>query len=638
MLRNFRQVFKGNQTPTAAIMLMVALSMLAYLAPSRGLPEAPDSVVARVYGRDILKRDLDAAMENLRQRMGKGANLEMMLPFLRGQAIRQLINQKLSEEVAERHGVLVTDPEVKERMVATLKQSPIFLQADGTLRPTDEIEKVLREHGFSLSQIERDTRMSLVGGKLMRQAASLVPLDEATLDREYHARFDKVAFDYVTQAAQVAQVADPGDPKLDAFLKASDARFQMPPRRVVQVAVVDQAALGDALKVDDGALKAAYEAKKASAIELKARHILFKADGEAAVAAAMKKAQDVQAKLKAGGNFAKLADELTEDPSGKGRGGDLGWFRGGMMVKPFEDAAMALQPGEISGPVRTIHGIHLIQLEERKQKSFEDMKESLRADLTQERFASKAKERLETLRKRSGDHGDIAAAAKALGLKVETSKPFLAEDPLEVPGLPSEGGIPGEAFRMKVGDVSKVQPIGGKFAVFRVTEERPLGIPPLAEIRKKVLAAYQLEEARKQVFDKTATALKGGDLKVLGGVSTQAETTIEALRDLGKHPAIRKALLDTPVGSLTPLLWNPEGALWVAKIAARTPAPALTFEKRHEVVQKIQEEGAQKLLNAELQDLESKGRLRPGLSSLWGRYSGIWMNPRAGSSPVLDEE
>ena len=78
------------------------------------------------------------------------------------------------------------------------------------------------------------------------------------------------------------------------------------------------------------------------------------------------KAEEVLAKLRAGGDFAALAKENSADPSNKDKGGDLGWFGRGMMVKPFEDAAFALKPGELSGIVETQFGYHIIKLDERR--------------------------------------------------------------------------------------------------------------------------------------------------------------------------------------------------------------------------------------------------------------------------------
>ena len=158
---------------------------------------------------------------------------------------------------------------------------------------------------------------------------------------------------------------------------------------------------------DDAAVQAVYDARKAQFMELKASHILFKAESDAEVADAMKKALDLRAKLLAGEDFNKAAEALSQDPSAKGNKGELGWFQTGQMTKPFEEAAMALKEGEISQPVRTSFGIHLIRLEGRRQKSFDQVKEQLRAQLTRERFTAKAKDKLEQLRKRTGDRGDL---------------------------------------------------------------------------------------------------------------------------------------------------------------------------------------------------------------------------------------
>jgi hypothetical protein len=78
------------------------------------------------------------------------------------------------------------------------------------------------------------------------------------------------------------------------------------------------------------------------------------------------KIEGILTRVRAGEDFMKLADEFTEDPSGKGRGGDLGWFGRGVMVKPFEDAAFTLKPGEVSGVFETVFGFHIVKLDERR--------------------------------------------------------------------------------------------------------------------------------------------------------------------------------------------------------------------------------------------------------------------------------
>ena len=90
--------------------------------------------------------------------------------------------------------------------------------------------------------------------------------------------------------------------------------------------------------------------------QVRARHILVETREEA---------EQVLARLAAGENFDTLAAELSTDESNREQGGDLGWFARGMMVAPFEEAAFALQPGEVSGVVETTFGFHIIRVDER---------------------------------------------------------------------------------------------------------------------------------------------------------------------------------------------------------------------------------------------------------------------------------
>jgi peptidyl-prolyl cis-trans isomerase D len=626
MLRNFRQVFKGNQTPMAVIMMVVLLGLVAYLAPSGGNVAAPDNVMARVYGRDVLKRDMDQMIANYIKGAGKQVNLEAQLPMMQEQALEYLINQALRQELADRHGIVVTDAEVATALENRLKSIPLFLQENGQLKETADINAVLRENGTSLKQWEDEFRTSLSLHKLVAQAASRVPVDQAWVELEHRVRSEKVGFDFVTVAPDPAAVKDPGDAALEGFLKASGARFQEGPRRVLDYVAVDQASLGLA-PVDDAKVKTLYESRKNQYLELKARHILFKAETESQALDALKKAQDLRAKIASGLDFAKAAEESSEDPSAKGRGGDLGWFSPSRMDKAFSTAALGLKEGELSQPVRSTFGYHLIKVEGRREKPFDDVKEELRAQLTRETFATKAKDKLEQLRKRAGDRGDLSAPARNLGLKVQTSKPFSAEDMGGIDGLPGSQFIAPEAFRLDVGQVSKVRLAGFSYVVFRVREERPVAVPPLNEIRAKVLEGWKQEEARKAAMAKAVAA--GGDLKALGAVESKDAVTLASLGELGQHPLIRKALLDTAAGKTTAPIWSPEGKVWVARIKARTAAEPLTFETRRTLVDALQSQVAENLLTAELRTLSQDGRLHPGFSSLYGRFGGIWKNEEA---------
>lgn len=640
MLRNFRSVFKSQRAPMAAVMAVVGLGMVAYLAPSnRG--NTPDLVVARAFGREVLYGELarltQTYAEGMRRQFGGQIGPEQLYQFAQGQALQELLRARLVDELAERQGILFTDEEVRSALERRLRQEAVrspelfgLFGTDGHIKPLAELEKGFRIEALKgfLSQEEANAKKMLQGEKLLKLAAFQVPVDAAWLAAEDRARNEKVSFEALSLRPDPMAVADPGDATLEAFLKASGPRFEEGPRRVLQVASVDRATIGD-LKVDEAALKQAYEQKKGSFAQgpqVKARHILYTAHSEAEVAEALKKATALRAKLAKGGDFAKVAEEESQDPSAKGNGGDLGWFTKDRMVKEFSDAAFAMKPGEISQPVKTQFGVHLIKLEGTRPEQvtpFEQVKDQLRQELEEARFEAKAKERLEALRKRAGT-GDLTNGAKALGLKLEVLPPF-SQNATEVKGLPPGSPLVSLAFTQKMGEPTKPVRLGAGWAVARVQQELAVAVPPLADIREKVLTAWRTEEAKRQLEAKVKEQLKGGDLKAAGTPKVESDQTVKAYAPAASA-SVRQALLATAAGQTTPLCWTQDGQLWAARITARTAAPALDFEGRRKLVNEIQEEEAGRRMDAELRHLDAQGRLHPGFSSFWGRTNGIYLN------------
>lgn len=626
MLRNFRSVFKGQQTPMTIVMGVVAVGMLAYLAPSSGGEMSSDRVVGRVFGREITYMDLRRSMDELQQRMGQRGNTAAMQPFLQGQAMQQLLGEHLWEELAQRHHVVITDQEVRDHLEALFRTAPGFTNPDGSLKSPAEIEEILvsnRQRPMTLRMLEKDTRRQLLVAKLKSQAAALVPVDEAWVNLEHRVRSEKLTLETWSLPVDTSGVKDPGDAALQTFMSSQGARFQVGPRRVLQLVTVDKTVFGHTLNPDEKALKAAYDAKKANYVELKARHILIKVEKPDELPAAQKAIADLQEKLKGGADFTQLAEQFSQDPSAQVNKGDLGWFKQGAMVKPFWDGALALKPGDVSGVIKTDFGLHLIKLDERREKPLEEVKEELKAQLVQDRFITRAKEKLEDLRKRAGK-GDLANAAKALGLQVTLTKPLLDEPGTKVEGLAGSEGLASEGFRLKVGENSTIQRVGDKFAVLRVQEEKPSAIPAMADIREKVLAAYRIEEGRKALKAKVEGILARNSLAELGTMTPVAAKSIQELGELAQNPAIRKALLAAVEGKCTPVLWNTEGQVWVAKLVARTAATPLTFSTRQALVRELQDGVANQMLMGELQAMYGQGRERRGFSSLWGRMGGVW--------------
>lgn len=144
-------------------------------------------------------------------------------------------------------------------------------------------------------------------------------------------------------------------------------------RKVIRLGLLQEAAVSEDVEISDKQLKELYERKNT---EIDAQHILV-ADEETA--------KEVKKKLDDDGDFAKLAKEYSTDSSAED-GGKLGYFSAGEMVPEFEDAAYAMKKGEISEPVQTQHGFHIIKVNDIRKKEesigkFEDVKEDLRREI-----------------------------------------------------------------------------------------------------------------------------------------------------------------------------------------------------------------------------------------------------------------
>jgi peptidyl-prolyl cis-trans isomerase C len=158
------------------------------------------------------------------------------------------------------------------------------------------------------------------------------------------------------------------------------------------------------VEVSEEDIKSYYESHKdefKTPEMVRSRHILIKTDPSASdndKKKAREKAEDILKKIKAGEDFAKLASDVSDDTGSKPKGGELGFFPKGRMVKSFEDAAFSLKPGEVSGIVETQFGYHIIKVEEKKEpgmEPFDTAKEKIKQKLLQERSKTKVTEFIE---------------------------------------------------------------------------------------------------------------------------------------------------------------------------------------------------------------------------------------------------
>lgn len=225
-----------------------------------------------------------------------------------------------------------------------------------------------------LAEIRQKVLDNLIEGEILYQESQKqgIKIDQAAIDE----RFEK------------ARKRFPDEAKFqDALKKAnlSEAQLKAQYQRGMAIDKLIDKEIVEKISIPESETKAYYAGnpdKFKQPEQVRASHILILVDknaDEAKKAEARKKIEDIQKKLKEGGDFAALAKEFSQCPSAS-KGGDLNYFRRGQMVKPFEDAAFALKPGETSDIVETVFGYHLIKVTDKKPEStvaYEDVKEKL---------------------------------------------------------------------------------------------------------------------------------------------------------------------------------------------------------------------------------------------------------------------
>ncbi|MEO8514397.1 MAG: peptidylprolyl isomerase [Ignavibacteria bacterium] len=245
-----------------------------------------------------------------------------------------------------------------------------------------------------------------------------------------------------------------------------------------------------------------------------AQHILinFGTDTNAAKV----KAEQIFQRLKAGEDFSKLAAENSDDPSSKVKGGDLGWFGKGAMVKEFEDAVNGATVGQIVGPVKSQFGFHIIKVKGRQNKEFKfaDIKKTVKASTKTKDAARKRAEDFAFVSKK----GNLEEEAKKLGLQVIDIPNFITKGAF-VPGAGQNTTVTKFALDEKKGTISEPIKVQTGYAVYVITEKFPAGyysfdelkvqqLPTLVKQEKKLDAAKQMANEYKSKISGDITSLK----------------------------------------------------------------------------------------------------------------------------------
>lgn len=358
--------------------------------------------VAKVDGATISIQEYRNAMQSLRDRLQKENPKDIGAldsPEVKQSVLDRLINTRLLNAEVGNNNFKVTN----EQLAQFITSLPEFQQ--GGKFSQEVYDKLLSQNQMTPSQFEKKMR----GELLLQQVRDGVPglaftskaVEDAVLNVEHQQREVSVA--EIKTADFISQVnVDPSE--VQAYYEKHKDKFKVPEQVKLEFVMLSANTLIPKMQTTDEEAKKFYDenASKFQGSEQRhASHILIGAGASAspeAKAEAKKKAEQVLAEIKKNpAKFAELAKKYSQDPGSAEKGGDLGTFGRGSMVKPFEDAAFSMKPGEVSGLVKSDFGYHIIKLTEivGQGQGFETLKPQIRAELMYQKALVKFSEQAE---------------------------------------------------------------------------------------------------------------------------------------------------------------------------------------------------------------------------------------------------
>ena len=564
---------------------IVAVSMAAFFVPWQDRQPQLNDAVAAVDGTPIttgeFRRLLNARLQMFQQQGGGSLPPETLrqLGFDR-QILNQLVDQRAVEAEAHRRGISVTDTEVRE----AIRHMPGF-QENGQFVGYDRYRAVLRAQRppYREEDFENLVRSELIAEKLQDAVTSWITVSQSEADAEYRKRNEKVKLDVVSfQADQFRAGVTATDAEAQAHFTKDPSRYKFGERRKIKYLLVDMQALRANVTPTAAQIDAFYNENLqqfSNPEQVHALHILLKTEGKDA-AAVRKQAETVLKEARSGADFAALARKYSEDEGSKGSGGDLNFFGRGSMVKPFEDAAFALAPGQISDLVQTDYGFHVIKVLEKRaagQRPLAEVRDQIAEQLKGQLAQSRAQDLSTALAARIKSPADLDAAARENGLTVKETGFFQRSDLLPEFGPTSQ--VAAEAFELKDGAVSDAVRTGQAFVFLTVTGKEEARVPKFDEVKEKVRGDVVTEKAaaaaRAKAAEVAAAVKAGTPLAAAAKAAGKDVRTTELIArasvvaDVGVSAAVDAVAFSLPVGATSDVIATDNGAA-VVKVLERT--------------------------------------------------------------------
>jgi peptidyl-prolyl cis-trans isomerase D len=524
MLQNIRDKAQGWIAWAIVILISIPFALWGIQSYLGG---GAEQVVAKVNGDEISERALDQRFhrfrEQLRARLGEAYRPEMFDDKrMRHEVLKQMVSEDVVLQTSHDMGL-----RVGEQLIGQAIMQIDAFQKDGRFDQA-RFDQYARMQGMSSAGFEQRIRQSI----LTEQLSQAVQTSAFVTDREMQEalRLQNQTRDlayFIVNPDDFPSTETISEADIKAYYDQHQEEFRVPEKVKLEYVLLNAELAGKTVKVDDAALRGFYENHQENygqPEERKASHILIRVDADAdqaAVEAAKKKITALRERIEQGEDFAEVAKEYSEDPGSAEAGGDLGYFGKGIMDPAFEKTAFSLKEGEVSQPVRSSFGFHLIKVTGIKPssvKSFEEARSDVERDYRKaegEKLYFEMAEKLADLSYE--DPGSLTPAASALNLKIETSD-WISRD--QATGILASPKVLAAAFSDDVlqerNNSELIELDKDQSIVLRVVDFKQSSIQPLSQVSEAITEIlkkqHATEQARAEAEKRLASLKEGKDI------------------------------------------------------------------------------------------------------------------------------
>ncbi|OYU06610.1 MAG: peptidylprolyl isomerase [Pseudomonas sp. PGPPP1] len=622
MLQNIRDNSQGwiAKTIIGIIVALMAFTGIEAIFQASGNNKQD---VAKVNGEEITQTELSQAVDmqrrQLMQQLGKDFDASLLdEKLLREAALKGLIDRKLLLQGAADSKFGFSEAALDQ----VILQTPEF-QVDGKFS-AERFDQVIRQLGYSRMQFRQMlTQEMLIGQVRAGIAGSGFVTDAEVLA---FARLEKQTRDFATVNIKANPAAVKiTDDEVKAYYDQHAKEFMTPDQVVIDYLELKKSSFFDQVTVKDDELQAAYQKETANLAEQRrAAHILIEVNDKVTDAQAKAKIEEIQARLAKGEKFEALAKEFSQDPGSASNGGDLGFAGPGVYDPDFETALYALNKDQVSAPVRSTFGWHLIKLlgvEAPQVPTFASLKDKLTKELKTQQVEQRYVEATKQLEDAAFEASDLAQPASDLKLTVRTSAPFGREGG---EGVAANRAVVTAAFSPEVLDEgansSAIELDPETIIVLRAKEHlKPAQLPleSVAAAIRTQMTKERASAAAKAHADELIASLRDGKTPLNQPVDGQAWKVTEAAtrNQEAIEPAVLQALFrmpkpaakDKPTFTTVTLA---DGSLVIVRLNGVNEAAAPTDEEKAQIRRFLASRVGQQDFAAYRKQLEEKADIK----------------------------